>query len=161
MCQNTTMRLNGAWIKRYCVYAQKHITPCTVVITSLLVRDKPLEAPPSVKGIIVYCWNHMSSRPPELLMLVRCLYDYISSMLIFNVFFNVLMIHQDTIDVIFISCHLQDQATLTVTVSNVNDNTPSCSPLVDAVDQAEGDCMSPGHQQLLHWLCSVNREDLN
>ena len=32
---------------------QKHITPCTVVITSLLVCDKQLGAPPSVKR--VYC----------------------------------------------------------------------------------------------------------
>ena len=47
MCQNTTMRVNGAWIKRYCVLCSK------IVITSLLVRDKPLEAPASVKR--VYC----------------------------------------------------------------------------------------------------------
>ena len=37
----------GKWSVR------KHITPCTVVITSLLVRDKPLGAPPSVNQ--VYC----------------------------------------------------------------------------------------------------------
>ena len=49
MCQNTTMWVNGAWIKYITLYVQKHITPCTVVITSLLVRDKPLEAPASVK----------------------------------------------------------------------------------------------------------------
>ena len=30
---------------------KKHITPCTVVITSLLVREKPLGAPPSVKRV--------------------------------------------------------------------------------------------------------------
>ena len=51
MCQNTTIRVNGAWIKIYCVYVQKHITPCTVVITSLLGRDKPLVAPASVKRV--------------------------------------------------------------------------------------------------------------
>ena len=33
------------------VYVQKHITPCTVVINSRLVRDKPLGAPASVKRI--------------------------------------------------------------------------------------------------------------
>ena len=40
-------------LKDIAFYVQKHITPCTVVITSLLVRDKPLEAPASVKQ--VYC----------------------------------------------------------------------------------------------------------
>ena len=49
MCQNTTMRVNGAWIKSFMF--KKHITPCTVVITSLLVRDKALEAPASVKRV--------------------------------------------------------------------------------------------------------------
>ena len=53
MCQNTTMRVNGAWIIRYWVYVQTHTTPCTVVITSLLVRHKPLGTPASVKR--VYC----------------------------------------------------------------------------------------------------------
>ena len=54
MCQNITMRVNWAWIKRYCVFfVQKHITPCSVVITSLLVREKPLGSPASVKR--VYC----------------------------------------------------------------------------------------------------------
>ena len=56
MCQNTTMRVNGAWVKRYCVLCSNtYITPCTVVITSLLVPDKPLEAPASVKR--VYCFG--------------------------------------------------------------------------------------------------------
>ena len=44
MCQNTAMWVYGAWIKWYCVLCSKHITPCTVVITSLLVHDKPLGA---------------------------------------------------------------------------------------------------------------------
>ena len=32
-------------------YVQKHITPCTVVITSMLVRDKPLGVPASMKRV--------------------------------------------------------------------------------------------------------------
>ena len=36
-------------LKEMAFYVQKHITPCTVVITSLLVRDKPLGAAASVK----------------------------------------------------------------------------------------------------------------
>ena len=52
MCQNITMRVNWAWIKRYGgFFVQKHITPCTVVITSLLVREKPLGSPASVKRV--------------------------------------------------------------------------------------------------------------
>ena len=35
----------------------KHITPCTVVITFLLVRDTPLEAPASVKRVY---WSTVS-----------------------------------------------------------------------------------------------------
>ena len=38
-------------LKDIAFYAQKHITPCIVVITSLLARDKPLEAPASVKRV--------------------------------------------------------------------------------------------------------------
>ena len=38
---------------------KKHIKPCTVVITSLPVRDKPLEAPSSVKR--VYCQDNPTS----------------------------------------------------------------------------------------------------
>ena len=41
----------------------KHITPCTVFITSLLVRDKPLEVPASVKRVyyIEYeMWNEIT-----------------------------------------------------------------------------------------------------
>ena len=51
MCQNTTMRVYRAWIKDIAFYVQKHITPCTVVITSLLVHDKPLGAPAYVKRV--------------------------------------------------------------------------------------------------------------
>ena len=50
MCQNITMRVNWAWIKRHCVFC---ITLCTVVITSLLVCEKPLGSPASVKWV----WN--------------------------------------------------------------------------------------------------------
>ena len=56
MCQNTTMGVNGASIIRYSIYVQKHITPCTVasVITSLLVHDKLLGTPTSVKWVYYY-----------------------------------------------------------------------------------------------------------
>ena len=37
----------------------KHITPCTVVITSLLVRDKPPEAPASVKQVYCHELSHL------------------------------------------------------------------------------------------------------
>ena len=40
-------------LKDIAFYVQKHITACTVVITSLLVRDKPLGAPASVKWVYV------------------------------------------------------------------------------------------------------------
>ena len=48
------MRVNGAWIKRYRFYVQKHITPCSVVTTSLLVRDNPLRTPASVKQVYFF-----------------------------------------------------------------------------------------------------------
>ena len=38
-------------LKDIVFYVQKHITPCTVVITSLLVRDKPPGSPASVKRV--------------------------------------------------------------------------------------------------------------
>ena len=38
-------------LKDIAFYVQKHITPCTVVITSLLVRDKPLGVPASMKRV--------------------------------------------------------------------------------------------------------------
>ena len=48
-------------LKDIAFYVQKHITPCTVVITSLLVHDKPLGAPASVKRVytvsLIICWN--------------------------------------------------------------------------------------------------------
>ena len=47
-----------AWIKRYCVFfVQKYITPCTVVITSVLVREKPLGSPASVKRVYWRYWS--------------------------------------------------------------------------------------------------------
>ena len=42
-------------LKHIAPYVQQHITPCTVVITSLLVREKPLEAPASAD---VIKWKH-------------------------------------------------------------------------------------------------------
>ena len=53
-------------LKDIVFYVQKHITPCTVVITSLLVHDKPLEAPASVKLSIVLqrgCHGSLVSLP--------------------------------------------------------------------------------------------------
>ena len=38
-------------LKDIAFYGQKHITPCTIVITSRLVRGKPIEAPVSVKQV--------------------------------------------------------------------------------------------------------------
>ena len=38
-------------VKNIAFYVKKHTTPCTVVITSLLVCDKPLGVPVSVKYI--------------------------------------------------------------------------------------------------------------
>ena len=47
ICQNTTMRVYGAWIKRHCVLCSKtYNTSCIS-----LVCDKPLGAPPSVKQV--------------------------------------------------------------------------------------------------------------
>ena len=39
-------------LKDIAFYVKKHITHCTVVITSLLVRDKPLGAPLSMNESI-------------------------------------------------------------------------------------------------------------
>ena len=49
---------NALWIngKYNAFYVQNHITPSTVVITSLLVRDKPLRAPASVKRVYWHSW---------------------------------------------------------------------------------------------------------
>ena len=38
-------------LKDIAFYVQKHITPCMVVITSLVFRDKPLGTPASVKWV--------------------------------------------------------------------------------------------------------------
>ena len=51
MCQNTTME--HGLKKDTAFYAQKHLTPRTVVITSPLVRDKPLWVPASVKRVYI------------------------------------------------------------------------------------------------------------
>ena len=48
ICENTTIE-HG--LKDIAFYIQKYITPCTVVITSLLVCNKPLGAPASVKRV--------------------------------------------------------------------------------------------------------------
>ena len=48
-------------LKYIAFYVQKHITPCSVVITSLLVCNKPLEAPASVK--LVNCGSDNSLMP--------------------------------------------------------------------------------------------------
>ena len=47
-------------LKDIAFYVQKHITPCTVVITSLLVHDKPLGAPTSVKRVYCGTYQHPS-----------------------------------------------------------------------------------------------------
>ena len=47
LCQNTTMRVYGAWIRIHHIYVQKHIAP--LAICSNLVHDKPLEVPIFVK----------------------------------------------------------------------------------------------------------------
>ena len=41
----------GHGLKDVAFYVERRITPCTVVITSLLVRDKPLGVPASVKQV--------------------------------------------------------------------------------------------------------------
>ena len=51
MCQNTTMRVYGAWIKYIMLYVQKHITPLVMCYNPPLVRDKPLGVPAFVKLI--------------------------------------------------------------------------------------------------------------
>ena len=38
-------------LKDIAFYVKKHATTCTVVISSLLVRDKPLGSPASVKRV--------------------------------------------------------------------------------------------------------------
>ena len=46
----------------------KHITPCTVVITSLLGRDKPIEAPAYVKRVCYHKCNEVEEAHGELLL---------------------------------------------------------------------------------------------
>ena len=45
MCQNTTMRVYGAWIEIYYIDVQKHITHLSMCYNPPIVRDKPLGAP--------------------------------------------------------------------------------------------------------------------
>ena len=48
-------------LKYIAFYVQSHITLCTVAITSLLVRDKPIGAPASVKRVYQTSWNYRKS----------------------------------------------------------------------------------------------------
>ena len=48
MCQNTTMRVYGAWITYY-ILCQKLIATLAMCHNPTLVRNKPLGAPASVK----------------------------------------------------------------------------------------------------------------
>ena len=61
MCQNTTMRVYGAWNKRYCVLCSKTYNTLHIII-SLLVRDKPLEARTSVKRVYSHYQGKTASR---------------------------------------------------------------------------------------------------
>ena len=47
MCQNTTIRVYGAWM----FYVQKHTAPMAVYYHPPLVGDKPLRAPAFVKFV--------------------------------------------------------------------------------------------------------------
>ena len=58
----------GHGLKDIAFYVQNHITPCAVVITSVLVHDKPRGAPESMKR--VYCirsflWQVMTQPCPN------------------------------------------------------------------------------------------------
>ena len=70
MCQNTTMWVYGAWIKKILRFMFKniyHLGTTVVVITSLLVRDKPLGSPASVKRVYFFRMMYLSwwfSRSP-------------------------------------------------------------------------------------------------
>ena len=78
MCQNTTTRVYGAWIKKtLCFIFNEHITRCTVVITSLLDRDKPLEAPASLKQ--VYCETGLSKLMTTKYVMVIFRYVYMNA----------------------------------------------------------------------------------
>ena len=50
MCQNTTMRVNGAWIKVYYIFMlKKYIAFLAMCYNPPLVHDRPLGAPVFVK----------------------------------------------------------------------------------------------------------------
>ena len=49
MCQNTTMRVYGAWIKSYYVLYPTNTSGLDMRDNPPLIRDKPLGAPASVK----------------------------------------------------------------------------------------------------------------
>ena len=51
MCQNNTMWVYGSWIKTYCVYIQKHIAVLAMCYNLVLVRDKLLGTPASMKQV--------------------------------------------------------------------------------------------------------------
>ena len=51
MCQNTTMRVYGPWIKTYCVLCSKHVVAMSMCYNPALVRDKLLWTPASVKRV--------------------------------------------------------------------------------------------------------------
>ena len=51
-------------LKDIAFYVQKHITPCTVVITSLLIRDKTVGAPASVK-VVYYLTSSLTETEPH------------------------------------------------------------------------------------------------
>ena len=52
MCQNTTTRVYGPWIKTYFVFCvQKRVVAMGMCYNPALVRDKPLGSPASVKRV--------------------------------------------------------------------------------------------------------------
>ena len=51
MCQNTTMRVYGPWIKTYCVLCSKRVVAMSMCYNPALVRDKLLWTPASVKRV--------------------------------------------------------------------------------------------------------------
>ena len=55
LCQNTTMRVYGAWIRIYCFYVQKHKAPLAVCSNLLLVHEKPLGLTTFVR--LTYSWD--------------------------------------------------------------------------------------------------------
>ena len=65
-------------LKYIAFYVQKHITPWTVVITSLLVRDKPQEAPANVKRVFLI-WH--ISNAGYLLLFALCVFEGIETVI--------------------------------------------------------------------------------